>query len=79
MIYKILHRFSIISVKVIDITVHYNHRANTGGLFFILHVVLCCQVICCQIMFTGLIRETESLRAVIQTLSLRTTKETNIN
>jgi len=47
-IYKMWHKLTIISVKVIAVAVHNDNRSYLGGLFFSLHVILSSQVMCSQ-------------------------------
>jgi hypothetical protein len=43
---KMWHKLTIISVKAIAGAVHNNNRADPGGLFLSLHVILSSQVMC---------------------------------
>jgi hypothetical protein len=45
-IYKMLYKLTIISVKVMAGAVHNDNGAHPGGLFFSLHVILSSQVMC---------------------------------
>jgi hypothetical protein len=56
-IYKMWHKLTIISVKVIAGAVHNDKRAHPGGLFFSLHVILSG---CVLTAFSGIIKGAES-------------------